>query len=1100
MENQDLLKAMEGRSLVDSKLAGEKAKVEGKKAKLSRKEIGQKVEQAKAGAKHKATVEDYYELIDSVVEEYHREVINNDELGENLQVSDALNAEMAKLLVAHQRGQFADRNAFEAHLKGNAELQRLLKAETDGKKYSSDSDKQKQAGELLFAGNFWQIAEGYKAQVGKLVQEYTTRCVGEGREVNEAELMAHVKGAMAFDLQLGIKDRDLANNKPDEFLKEYEKYKSGTGAFKLFQKGGATRILFNPFTYGMVAGAGGGLVGRAVGRTLANKGTLLGLSAAGVGTFASFGVPIAIGAGFGAYYAYKKRREQATADVRHAQRYEALGGQLSSVLDERRTGLLKGKHELRTEFTKNTAEAITNMERMLALETLTDEDKKELAGICARLEIKADKIADLFELDEESGKKYSSTQKADSRLKILRAELEEKFGLSGAQWEQLIGQERGGLIKDAEQAEKNIKDFIKYEATKSGVMGGVAGAAGALVGQKLSYMGMEWLSNKLGLTKCADYFTHHATTWDRATAYWSGDTNKDLALFPLETPYGSAISKANLIEQAGISGKGFQTKNFLPEGFSLKPISSNGGVDRVSLINGDGKSFGLFDINKDNGKIVPVSGTVSTEINLTSTTNTIEVAGRGGKITTDEWLSSIKGKIPGGGVEKIHTRSWYSNPDLQKMAEGQYVDKPNVENELKFFVNRDSTSGDLRLKVPVTQGGSWRFHGKEFIPADIDKAFSDGKIKMIFAPGGNSSEAIVLDVDPKTHEVILPKDSPLQALWDPTTNRFKGKGYFGLAEAVGNKADGSKDYIWINSDRGNGQVLDFGGGDGGDKQKISNINYTFERNIYIEGKGNDMPLTPAYWRRKIYNKYRSENQQLQSDVNRQDSTSEAVSSEMPLTNELDQRPELTREQATTMTDQFIAVAKDPSKTDDEVLVAARQFHQNGTQFKISGNLSDEMSEKLASAPAPAGDRIHRALEILNQETLQNKLGRMQEALINSTNHRVHFEVEGEQLAVAEQVSVMDAFTQAWGELAQDKKNALLAKANASRAGGQLATGLIIGFPKNIDRLNFDNRDRLVFPANATKETIKTFLETAGNPPAQPQPAGNQPRGGNRGGH
>ncbi len=135
----------------------------------------------------------------------------------------------------------------------------------------------------------------------------------------------------------------------------------------------------------------------------------------------------------------------------------------------------------------------------------------------------------------------------------------------------------------------------------------------------------------------------------------------------------------------------------------------------------------------------------------------------------------------------------------------------------------------------------------------------------------------------------------------------------------------------------------------------------------------------------------------------------------------------------------------------------------------------------------------------NQETPQARVGRMQEALINSTNHRVHFEVEGEQLATAEQASVMEAFTQAWGELAQDKKDALLAKANASRAGGQLATGLIIGFPKNIDRLNFDNRDRLVFPANATKETIKTFLETAGNPPAQPQPAGNQPRGGNRGG-
>ena len=66
------------------------------------------------------------------MEEYDKEVMadTSKELGENLKASDQLDTEVAKMLVAHQSGAFADRAAFETYVQQH--LEPLVQTETSG--------------------------------------------------------------------------------------------------------------------------------------------------------------------------------------------------------------------------------------------------------------------------------------------------------------------------------------------------------------------------------------------------------------------------------------------------------------------------------------------------------------------------------------------------------------------------------------------------------------------------------------------------------------------------------------------------------------------------------------------------------------------------------------------------------------------------------------------------------------------------------------------------------------------------------------------------------------------------------------------------------
>ncbi len=164
-----------------------------------------------------------------------------------------------------------------------------------------------------------------------------------------------------------------------------------------------------------------------------------------------------------------------------------------------------------------------------------------------------------------------------------------------------------------------------------------------------------------------------------------------------------------------------------------------------------------------------------------------------------EYLNSLRGNVVGGNVETIHTVNWYDNQNPLESSHKHSL------NELRFFISKDS-SDNFHFKVPVQEGDSWHTT-PDYKVAEINNAFSEGRIKMIFMPGGASPhEGVVLDVDPVTKEVVIPKGSNLRDLFD-SNGRPKGNGVFGLAEQTGIRPDGSKNYVWINSDHGNNEKV-----------------------------------------------------------------------------------------------------------------------------------------------------------------------------------------------------------------------------------------------------------------------------------------------------
>ena len=169
-------------------------------------------------------MQDYYQLIDSVFAEYEKEVVDDkSELGDVLEVTGDLQAKTEEMCVMHALGKFPNgRVDLEAWAKKN--LEPLAQAASKDKRFSNDPEKQKKAGEILFATNWWRMAEDYKAQMEKAITDYMAQCKKEGKEVKEEDVRAHAKGRLALKMRLGLKDRDLANNKPEEFLQEYEKY------------------------------------------------------------------------------------------------------------------------------------------------------------------------------------------------------------------------------------------------------------------------------------------------------------------------------------------------------------------------------------------------------------------------------------------------------------------------------------------------------------------------------------------------------------------------------------------------------------------------------------------------------------------------------------------------------------------------------------------------------------------------------------------------------------------------------------------------------------------------------------------------------------
>lgn len=657
---------------------------------------------------------EYLEMLDKVVLEYKKDVVDTQrEVGDSMNNDPEVKDRFAELLHRYRTNKWDGaayngldkRAAVELFVKEN--IAGYINRRSAGK-WTTNDDRVKEAKGLLYASNFYEILESvdknYKEQIDAAVKDVMDKNPEASVEAVRDAIAKQVEGVQGLNLQLGLKERDIINNRPKDILNAFERITDSVENHKVLGK-----IILNPLVMGAAATV------TSMGAQRIIKWAAVG--AATVATGGSFWIPLGVGSAVGGVYRAIKRGKDTEYDTAQELRQKTLGGKGSDVLGE------KGERSYDA-VVMSFKEAMAVVASMKDKKTFTDAEKQQLAKIYARLQLERDTLADnknkftkvdLFSMDEDQGKRYGSNVSAKADLKIALKEL----GIKEQDLQSMAEVEKTAIMDVIKQVNEKQGDFKRKEMLVSGIKGAVMGFAGGILAQEAIHLGGEQVEKLWG----GSYFKNHHTSFDKI-------------------------------------------------------------VDGV-------KGTKLYQSNFDGHPVM--AGATAVEHVVTGSRDQ----------TSMEWMKGLKGHIAGGNIEKIHTQNWYDNPT------GETPHTHNG-NELKFYINKNQ-SGNFHFKVPVEKDGSWMIHNQEVQEPDLEKAFADGKIKMIFVPDGkNAHDAIVLDVDSKTHEVIIPKDSNIAKLFDPATGRPKGTGFFGLAEATGARSDGSKNYIWINSEKNNGQGIDFG--------------------------------------------------------------------------------------------------------------------------------------------------------------------------------------------------------------------------------------------------------------------------------------------------
>ncbi len=1063
---------------------------------------------------------EYLQILGSVVEEYKHEVADAQrEVGDSLKDDPEIKGKFAELLHRYRTNKW-DGAAYQG-LDKRASVELYVKEKIapyinkqSTAKWTQDIDRLKEAKGLLYASNFYEMLESidnqYKGQIDQAVKELMEKNPEANIEAIREAIASHVEGVQGLDLKLGLKERDLVNNRPKGILNVYERMVNFGEKHTVLGK-----VVMNPFVIGAAATLAGNGVQRAI-----KWAAVGGAVAAGA---SGFWVPLGVGAMAGGAYRAFKRSKDVKYDTAQELRHQTLGGKPSEVLgvsNERNYGTAIMAF----------SEALLQVGAMKGKTSFTDIEKQQLAQIYARLQLEHDTLVsnkkeefklDLFKTDEESGKKYGTIAVEKSKLKV---ELK-KLGITETDLQTLIDQEKVNLVKLIADVNKEQDSFRRKEMLKSGAMGAVMGVAGGVIGQQASY--------ELGRLFGSEYMNTHGTMLEKVLGFKHG-------------------------------------------------LFGNAGGDKII----------------SPATIVPGSGLAR---------------------SSTEWFHNMRGHISGGEVDTIHTQNWYDNPDMSD---------PHVHNrnELQFHISKDASEA-LHFKVPVEDNNSWLIHSKTLNFADVTKAFADGRIKMIFVPDGAHPEsAVVLDVDPTTKEVVIPKGSNLRGLFDEKTGRPKGTGFFGLAERQGT----SKNYIWINSERNNGQNIDWGKTSGpgkvvpaefgkGDVEDFDNLTIPTvppERKVFMRpeerakfeeqkkqkevGEAGDSALPQGraevlqgrnrvnFTQETHNNSELSEAGEAKLEQRLREENKDLINPEritqLRRTYQLDLSPEQKKSFGINFQiindwqnfeDNAIKKAKEADKKElhakygkelkghhheheDDVKYVVIHYEGPATQEYIAelkklnesvatienkykrieelnksikkilieedteyeGDIDDltqefedltenewdkdfdlvkyrknyrsklrkisnekEAQKTTASAPAPAKpeqpkDKIPEGTFKTESGSTNeaDEFGKLTEVLIQSTGHRVHFNENGEQVPDAEKVKTVKVFQEALNLLSKEDRNKILGKYNSKHKGTPFARGIIIGFPTSVSRLEFSkNDDTLRIPANITAEQLKEFL-------------------------
>ena len=427
------------------------------------------------------------EVLDSLLDEYDKELTEADEKGEVV-VDANVNQAAAGLFSDFATGKITSRDEFEKQVAEN--IIPLLK----GRKFSSDQKRDPEAVGMMYINNFWELAQGYKKQLEEKIAEY-------GPEQRENALN-HVRGEMALDIQLGLKQRDLYETKPKETLKLYDKFVDWMQSIPILNK-----IAANPVAYGLIGGVAGTFVGRGVKRAAAVAGLV---TIAGIAPWAA---PLLAGMGFGGAFVAARR----SRDLQYDRGLDLRRATLGAEVGGKRTEKIREFHYDQ----KQASELIAGLTALVNKEGLNRDDKDQIAEVVARLQVERAQSVDLIGVGAGEGEKYKTKAIGMKELKLALREVEQKFNLDPKQDQELkalVAQWEQTFTDNINAKDKAFTSYRRKEMAKAGVFGGIVGLAAGAVGQHVAHKVTELFGYGQGKESALEHLYHAVRGGEAAPA------------------------------------------------------------------------------------------------------------------------------------------------------------------------------------------------------------------------------------------------------------------------------------------------------------------------------------------------------------------------------------------------------------------------------------------------------------------------------------------------------------------------------------------------------------------------------------------------------
>jgi hypothetical protein len=469
------------------------------------------------GAPLRADASDiHYEILDKVVEAFDKQLLEERSTEVKAQHIRNMNVDLeaGRLFADFALGKVTDRSQFDRLVEERV-VPNVPGAKTDGRMYAS---------------NLYRLAEQYRQEVDNHL-----RTVGKelGPE-QEAYVNKFFEKTLSLDIQLGEKNRDMAQRLPGDTMKGFAKFEkyvdlSQNTFFKGNSRTGRTaaKIVANPILYAAV----GGLAARGL-----TKGAAVGIVSAL--TFGSAtAVIVGTGIGAGIYMGFRAARER---------RRDIMKGEKEAVL---------GQKERQTHELKEARNLITQVEALQAKGVpLTNEEKQQVADIRATLLLQTEKKVDLISVGKEEGNRAQTKLIAETDLrKALKDFWQAKRGEFGATepeqqraYDRLVGVAEQRMIPEIDRVNKEVAKEIRERGIKMGLMSGAAAAVmtgvfGGYVTRGIEHahdkmFGGNWSGNKATWIEAlrdritgahhADYF--HGPVTDHAPGFMNGHAELNL--------------------------------------------------------------------------------------------------------------------------------------------------------------------------------------------------------------------------------------------------------------------------------------------------------------------------------------------------------------------------------------------------------------------------------------------------------------------------------------------------------------------------------------------------------------------------------------------